>query len=116
MTTALTDDLARQWGWSDEPADTPPELDEQITVALQQAYALTQREVDVLHLVACGLSNQEIAGSLYLSINSVKTYIRSAYRKIDVTRRSQAVAWSVHRGLGHRARTLYAVPQPRSGD
>ena len=52
---------------------------------------LTAREAEVLALITQGLSNQEIAERSYLSINSVKTYIRTAYRKIGVTRRSQAV-------------------------
>jgi DNA-binding NarL/FixJ family response regulator len=60
---------------------------------------LSQREVDVLRLVAEGLTNQEIAGRLYLSINTVKSYIRYAYRKIGVERRSQAVLWAELNGL-----------------
>ena len=56
---------------------------------------LTAREAESLALITQGLSNQEIAGQTYLSINSVKTYIRTAYRKIGVTRRSQAVAWGM---------------------
>ena len=60
---------------------------------------LSPREHDVLRLIAGGLSNQEIAATLYVSINSVKTYIRSAYRKIGVGRRSQAVVWAVQHGL-----------------
>ena len=43
---------------------------------------LSPRESNVLALVTAGLSNQEIANTLFLSINSVKTYIRSTYRKI----------------------------------
>ncbi len=60
---------------------------------------LTPRETDVLGLVASGQTNAEIALSLFLSINSVKTYIRSGYRKIGVERRSQAVLWAVQHGL-----------------
>ena len=56
---------------------------------------LSRREAQVLHLVSEGLSNQEIADRLYLSINSVKTYIRTAYGKIGVSRRVQAVAWAI---------------------
>ena len=48
---------------------------------------------------AQGLSNQEIADRSYLSINSVKTYIRTAYRKMGVERRSQAVLWGVQHGF-----------------
>jgi two-component system, NarL family, response regulator LiaR len=60
---------------------------------------LTAREAEVLALITQGLSNQEIARQTYLSINSVKTYIRTAYRKIDVTRRAQAVAWGMKHGF-----------------
>ena len=60
---------------------------------------LTAREVEVLALITQGMSNQDIAERLYLSINSVKTYIRSAYAKIDVTSRSRAVAWCLLNGF-----------------
>lgn len=62
-------------------------------------YDLTPREAEILSLVTQGLTNHEIGGQLYLSINSVKTYIRAAYRKIEVTRRAQAVAWGMEHGL-----------------
>ena len=61
--------------------------------------ALTPREVEVLSLIAQGRSNLEIADRLYLSINSVKTYIRSAYAKIGATSRSRAVAWCLQHGF-----------------
>ena len=60
---------------------------------------LSNREAEVLALITQGLSNQEIADRTYLSINSVKTYIRSAYRKIGVTRRAQAVVWGMRNGF-----------------
>ena len=60
---------------------------------------LSARESEVIALIAQGLSNQEVAARAYLSINSVKTYIRSAYRKIGVQRRSQAVLWAVQHGF-----------------
>ena len=62
-------------------------------------FGLTAREAEVLALITQGLSNQEIAERSYLSINSVKTYIRTAYRKIGVARRSQAVAWGMKHGF-----------------
>lgn len=58
-----------------------------------RAAGLSPREAEVLALITQGLSNQDIAERAYLSINTVKTYIRSGYRKIDVKTRSQAVLW-----------------------
>ncbi|MCD4535618.1 response regulator transcription factor [Nocardioides sp. cx-169] len=63
------------------------------------AEGLSPREVEVMGLITQGLGNDDIAHRLYLSINSVKTYIRSAYRKTGVTSRSQAIAWSVQHGF-----------------
>jgi DNA-binding NarL/FixJ family response regulator len=60
----------------------------------------SRREAQVVTLIAQGLSNQEIADRLFLSINSVKTYIRAAYRKIGVSRRAQAVGWALANGFG----------------
>ena len=60
---------------------------------------LSPREAEVLALITQGLSNQEIANRSYLSINSVKTYIRSAYRKLGVTKRTQAVIWCIDNGF-----------------
>jgi DNA-binding NarL/FixJ family response regulator len=53
----------------------------------------------VLGLVTAGLSNHEIADTLFLSINSVKTYIRSTYRKMGVATRPQAVLWAIQHGF-----------------
>jgi DNA-binding NarL/FixJ family response regulator len=60
---------------------------------------LTHREVEVLELVARGFSNEQIACALFLSVNSIKTYIRTGYRKIGVTDRSGAVAWAIRHGF-----------------
>jgi two-component system, NarL family, response regulator LiaR len=60
---------------------------------------LTGREAEIVALITQGLSNQEIADRSYLSINSVKTYIRTAYAKMGVTRRSQAVLWGIQHGM-----------------
>ena len=62
-------------------------------------HGLTVRESEILALITQGLSNQEIADRSYLSINSVKTYIRTAYRKIGVERRAQAVLWGIKHGF-----------------
>lgn len=76
--------------------------------ALAPAYAeaedvvrtLSARERVVMLLMGEGRSNAEIAAELYISVNTVKTYVRTSYRKIGATRRSQAVLWVVaHRHL-----------------
>ena len=52
---------------------------------------LSERELEVLELVSEGLSNKEIAGKLFVSINTVKTHLQKVYEKLDVNRRTQAV-------------------------
>ena len=66
---------------------------------LGREVGLSRRESQILGLIVQGRSNQETADELYLSINSVKTYVRSTYRKIGVSARSQAVAWGIQRGF-----------------
>jgi NarL family two-component system response regulator LiaR len=79
---------------------TPPEsVGPEQGVWPGREFGLSAREAEVIALITQGLSNQEIADRSYLSINSVKTYVRTAYRKIQVTRRSQAVAWGMTHGL-----------------
>lgn len=64
-----------------------------------RSLGLTRRESQVISLITQGMSNAEIASATYLSINSVKTYIRSTYRKIGVARRAQAVIWGMTNGF-----------------
>ena len=68
-------------------------------VAVATIDDLTPRERSVLELVAAGYNNQQICNQLFLSINSVKTYIRTSYRKIGVTSRAQAILWGIRYGL-----------------
>jgi DNA-binding NarL/FixJ family response regulator len=60
---------------------------------------LTTRESEIIALITQGLSNQQIADRAFLSINSVKSYIRSSYRKMGVTSRSRAVLWGIEHGF-----------------
>jgi len=60
---------------------------------------LSERESEILALITQGKSNMEIAGLVYLSINSVKSYIRSTYRKIGAKNRVAAVLWGVEHGF-----------------
>lgn len=60
---------------------------------------LTDREVDVLRLLQGPLSLHEIAGTLYLSPNTVKTHARAVYRKLGVHSRTEAVSLARRRSL-----------------
>jgi DNA-binding CsgD family transcriptional regulator len=53
----------------------------------------------VLGLIVRGRSNDELGDELFITLNTVKTLIRSIYRKIGVTTRAQAVAWGVEHGF-----------------
>lgn len=75
---------------------------------------LTPREAEVLALITQGLSNKDIAAQTHLSINSIKSYIRTGYRKIGVTSRSQAVLWGVRHGFEPDRRRFNADSEPRS--
>jgi DNA-binding NarL/FixJ family response regulator len=61
---------------------------------------LSTREAEIVSLIAQGLSNQEIGERIYLSINTIKSYIRGAYGKMRVESRAQAVLWALDHGLG----------------
>ncbi|WP_166139190.1 helix-turn-helix transcriptional regulator [Nocardioides ochotonae] len=65
-----------------------------------RTHRLSEREAEILGLVAQGLSNPEIGEVLYLSVNTVKTYLRTAYRKIGLRTRAQAVTWALCHGFG----------------
>ncbi|WP_449350416.1 LuxR C-terminal-related transcriptional regulator [Streptomyces shaanxiensis] len=69
---------------ADGPAGAPPPA----PVVVQE---LSERERDVLRRLAQMMSTQEIAADLYLSVNTVKTHLKSLYRKLAVNRRSEAV-------------------------
>lgn len=64
--------------------------------------ALTDREREILNLVAAGQSNQEIAESLYLSPKTVRNYVSAIFVKLQVTDRSQAIVRGREAGLGGR--------------
>ena len=60
---------------------------------------LSDREAEILALITQGKNNAEVAALTYLSPNTVKSYIRGLYRKIDVESRTQAVLWGVRHGF-----------------
>ena len=75
----------------DAPSAVPP------PVAL--AAPLTDREQAVLGFLDSDLSTRQIADELYVSVNTVKSQVRSVYRKLDVSRRGDAVRRARHLGL-----------------
>ena len=56
-----------------------------------QRLNLSRRELEVLQLMAEGLSNQEIANRLFVSLNTVKTHTAQIFEKMEVKRRTQAI-------------------------
>jgi len=80
-------------------ADYPPSADVDLGEWPGRSHGLTAREAEVIALITQGLSNDEIASRMFLGINSVKTYIRTAYRKIGVDTRTRAVLWGVEHGF-----------------
>jgi DNA-binding NarL/FixJ family response regulator len=60
---------------------------------------LSDREAEILALITQGKNNAEVAALTYLSPNTVKSYIRGLYRKIDVDSRTQAVLFGVRNGF-----------------
>ena len=60
---------------------------------------LSEREREILSLVAGGASNKEIAESLVISINTVKVHLRNIYSKLDISSRSEATLYAVSEGL-----------------
>ena len=79
----------------DRFADTGPHAD-----AMPEAFAsMTTRELEILRLLASGLSNAEIATRLYLGESTIKTHVSSILRKLGVRDRVQAVIVAFEAGL-----------------
>jgi LuxR family maltose regulon positive regulatory protein len=66
-------------------ASTPPKIEGLMD-------AISERELEVLYLIAAGLSNKEIAEKLFISLNTVKTHTKNINSKLDVNSRTKAVA------------------------
>jgi DNA-binding CsgD family transcriptional regulator len=60
---------------------------------------LTRKELEVLAAVAEGLSNQQVADRLFVSLSTVKTHLQSVYGKLEVKRRTQAIERARRLGL-----------------
>lgn len=83
-------------------APTPPTIADAPFVpdaARQEALGITRRELEILQLIAAGLSNREIAERLYVSENTVKTHSGRVFEKLNAKRRTQAVRRGKEAGL-----------------
>ncbi|QFG21219.1 response regulator transcription factor [Actinomadura sp. WMMB 499] len=83
ITVRLLEHLAR-------PPQAPP---------VRPREALTERELDVVRLVARGRTNEEIAGELFVSLSTVKTHVGSIHRKLGTRNRVESAAWAWESGL-----------------
>ena len=85
---AVTRRVIEEFARSPAPGPVPPEVAE-----------LTERELEVLHLVAQGLSNAELAATLVVSEATVKTHVARMLAKLGLRDRVQAVVYAYERGL-----------------
>jgi NarL family two-component system response regulator LiaR len=60
---------------------------------------LSAREIEVLRLMAAGLSNQEIADALFVSLRTATSHASHILGKLDLTSRTQAVAYAIRSGI-----------------
>lgn len=81
ITSIMVKELTRQ--------DKPP----------SKCTTLTEREIEILKLVAGGLSNQEIADRLFLSVWTVRTYVTGILAKLEVENRTQATLYALREGI-----------------
>jgi two-component system, NarL family, response regulator LiaR len=79
------------------PAEAPAPFAS--NAARQQTLGITARELEILTLIARGLSNREIATQLFVSENTVKTHCARAFDKLGAARRTQAVQRGKELGL-----------------
>jgi DNA-binding CsgD family transcriptional regulator len=69
------------------------------STAPRDGAALTRRELEVLRLVASGLTNRQIADRLVLSVHTVERHVNNLYRKLGVRNRAEATVLAIRRGL-----------------
>jgi LuxR family maltose regulon positive regulatory protein len=95
---------AQQRGHPDSPPRVPAHYIRKLLAALERDYSsatlpvadlpepLTERELEVLRLIASGKSNRRIATELFVSVGTVKTHLNNLYRKLGAHSRTQALA------------------------
>lgn len=68
---------------------------------------LTAREMEILHLISIGLSNNQIAQQLYLSLHTVKNHVHNILEKLEVRSRSEAIHYASDKGI--LKKEMYAI-------
>lgn len=81
------------------PPDLVARVLDELTNPTPTPEILTGRELDIIKLVARGLGNKEIAGTLHISQNTVKTHMRHVLEKLNLSNRAEAAAYAVRAGL-----------------
>jgi non-specific serine/threonine protein kinase len=89
---ALSLDAAIEYALSDEGGALPEPANEAASI-------LTRRELDVLRLIVDGKSNQEIAGDLFISPNTVTTHVANIMNKVGLDSRTAVATWAVRNGI-----------------
>jgi DNA-binding NarL/FixJ family response regulator len=65
----------------------------------RERYGLTSREIEVLHLVATGMTNREIADALFISVETVKVHVRSILTKLELDSRTAVAGFAIRHRL-----------------
>ena len=78
---------------------TPALTPERPKAAVLEQLGITPRELEVLEWMARGLSNQEIAAQMFVSLNTVKTHASNVFAKLGVQRRTQAIQQAKELGM-----------------
>jgi two-component system, NarL family, response regulator LiaR len=81
------------------PETNTPDLNVEMGHAAIIKLGITPRELEVLRHIANGLSNQQIADTMYVSLNTVKTHTSHVFAKLDVQRRTQAIQKAKELGI-----------------
>ena len=97
---SLTLKRAIEYALSEEESSTTPPAPEQPTPSTPEHQAgLTSREVEVLGLVATGMTNPQVVHRLFLSPRTVQRHLNSIYRKLGVSSRTAATSFALEHGL-----------------
>ena len=101
--TASSLDLAAAIRQSFERTIHLPPLDNGPVSAQIEAHTgsphLTRRELEIVRLVSEGRTNKQIAGMLWVSLNTIKFHLSNIYRKLNIATRAEVARWAEHHGL-----------------